>query len=104
MLFLRLVGPVTRPSCIARAAAFGRDFPAADHEGRRGRHPPVGSDHHRVGRHEADAGDDLELYGSEIAVDFVDRLRGQVKFDGVDALIEQMSADVAAAKQRLGVA
>ena len=29
---------------------------------------------------------------------------GSVKFDGVEALIEQMSADVAAAKQRLGVA
>jgi len=42
--------------------------------------------------------DDLELYGREIAVDFVQRLRGQVKFDGVDALIDQMHSDVDAAR------
>lgn len=45
---------------------------------------------------------DLELYGVEIAVDFVVRLRGQVKFDGIDALVEQMHADVRAAKVELG--
>ena len=37
---------------------------------------------------------DLELYGAQIAVDFCDRVRGQVKFDGVSALIEQMTDDV----------
>ncbi len=37
---------------------------------------------------------DLELYGEEITVEFVDRLRGQVKFDGVDALITQMDEDI----------
>ncbi|GAA4906881.1 bifunctional riboflavin kinase/FAD synthetase [Tessaracoccus lubricantis] len=45
---------------------------------------------------------DLELYGSEIAVDFVDRLRGQVRFDGIEALIEQMGADVEATRSALG--
>jgi riboflavin kinase/FMN adenylyltransferase len=44
---------------------------------------------------------DLELYGSEIAVDFVARLRGQVRFDGVDALIVQMGADVEEARRIL---
>jgi riboflavin kinase / FMN adenylyltransferase len=38
--------------------------------------------------------DDLELYGARVAVDFVSRLRGQVKFDSVDDLITQMKADV----------
>ena len=38
--------------------------------------------------------DDLELYGVEIAVDFYSRLRGQVKYRGMAALIEQMHADV----------
>ncbi|MFT4166496.1 MAG: bifunctional riboflavin kinase/FAD synthetase [Microlunatus sp.] len=38
--------------------------------------------------------DDLELYGVEIAVDFYSRLRGQVKYRGMSALIEQMHADV----------
>lgn len=39
--------------------------------------------------------DDLELYGVPIGVDFVARLRGQVRFTGVDDLIAQMHADVA---------
>lgn len=39
--------------------------------------------------------DDLDLYDVPIAVDFCDRIRGQVKFDGIDALIAQMDADVA---------
>ncbi|HYI56534.1 MAG TPA: bifunctional riboflavin kinase/FAD synthetase [Microlunatus sp.] len=38
--------------------------------------------------------DDLELYDVEIAVDFYTRLRGQVKYRGMEALIEQMHADV----------
>ena len=46
---------------------------------------------------------DLELYGAEIAVDFVERLRGQVKFSGVEELITQMNLDVAKAKQVLGL-
>ncbi len=37
---------------------------------------------------------DLELYGAHVALDFVDRIRGQVKFDGVEGLIAQMSQDV----------
>ena len=38
--------------------------------------------------------DDLELYGVEIAIDFHARLRGQVKYEGVPALVRQMGADV----------
>ncbi len=37
---------------------------------------------------------DLELYGVEIAVDFVARLRGQIRYTGMAALIEQMHLDV----------
>lgn len=47
---------------------------------------------------------DLELYGVEVAVDFVDRIRGQVRFAGVAALIDQMNDDVAATRVRLGLA
>ncbi|MCL2316834.1 MAG: bifunctional riboflavin kinase/FAD synthetase [Actinomycetia bacterium] len=39
--------------------------------------------------------DDLELYGVEVAVDFASRLRGMVRFDGVDALVAQVRRDVA---------
>ena len=45
--------------------------------------------------------DDLELYGVEIAVDFYARLRGQVKYAGMDALIVQMHTDVEHARQVL---
>ncbi len=44
---------------------------------------------------------DLELYGVEVAVDFVARLRGQVRFTGVDDLIAQMRADVDRAREAL---
>lgn len=37
---------------------------------------------------------DLELYGVPVAVDFEQRLRGQIKYTGMPALIEQMVLDV----------
>lgn len=46
--------------------------------------------------------DDLGLYGLELRVDFVQRLRGQQRFDGVDSLIDQMRRDVARARELLG--
>ncbi|MBB3326131.1 bifunctional riboflavin kinase/FAD synthetase [Microlunatus antarcticus] len=45
--------------------------------------------------------DDLELYGVEIAVDFYARLRGQVKYAGMESLIVQMHSDVDHARQLL---
>jgi riboflavin kinase / FMN adenylyltransferase len=45
--------------------------------------------------------DDLELYGARVAVDFAERLRGQVRFESVDELITQMKADVDAARRIL---
>jgi riboflavin kinase/FMN adenylyltransferase len=47
--------------------------------------------------------DDLDLYGERVAVEFVERLRPTLRFDGVEALIEQMSADVARSHEVLGV-
>ena len=35
-----------------------------------------------------------DLYGEPVQVRFVERLRGEVKFDGIDPLIAQMGADV----------
>ncbi|GIH91885.1 bifunctional riboflavin kinase/FAD synthetase [Planobispora siamensis] len=43
--------------------------------------------------------DDLDLYGAHVAVDFGHRLRGNTKFDSIEALIEQMNADVAEARR-----
>ena len=45
--------------------------------------------------------DDLELYDAPLAVDFCTRIRGQVKFDGIEALIAQMDADVEATRVAL---
>jgi riboflavin kinase/FMN adenylyltransferase len=45
--------------------------------------------------------DDLELYGVEVEVAFVDRLRGMVKFEGMEALIETMHDDVRRARDLL---
>ncbi|MFT4081979.1 MAG: bifunctional riboflavin kinase/FAD synthetase [Nocardioides sp.] len=44
---------------------------------------------------------DLELYGVEVEVAFVDRLRGMVAFASIEALIDQMSADVEATRRLL---
>lgn len=45
--------------------------------------------------------DDLDLYGVTVAVDFVARLRGNVRFDGLDALMAQMAVDVARTREIL---
>jgi riboflavin kinase/FMN adenylyltransferase len=45
---------------------------------------------------------DLELYGVEVEVSFVDRLRGMVAFTSVDDLLVQMADDVVRAREILG--
>jgi riboflavin kinase / FMN adenylyltransferase len=40
-----------------------------------------------------------DLYGRTLRLAFLDRLRGEERFDSVDALVEQMNADVAQARQ-----
>jgi riboflavin kinase/FMN adenylyltransferase len=46
--------------------------------------------------------DDLELYDVEVEVEFAERLRGMVRFDGVEALVETMRDDVRRARALLG--
>jgi riboflavin kinase/FMN adenylyltransferase len=45
---------------------------------------------------------DGNLYGEHVRVEFVERLRDQVKFDTVDALKAQIAADVEETKAVLG--
>lgn len=45
--------------------------------------------------------DTLDLYGHDVTVEFTERLRGMVAFDGIDALMAQMAADVVAARALL---
>lgn len=46
---------------------------------------------------------DLELYGVEVEVSFVERIRGMVAFEGMAALIETMHEDVRVARRILGM-
>jgi len=50
---------------------------------------------HAIGR------TDLALYGERVGVEFVERLRGQIRFDSRQGLIDQMTADVAATAECL---
>jgi riboflavin kinase / FMN adenylyltransferase len=59
---------------------------------------PTFDGRHRVVEAYALDRDDLELYGVRVAVDFAARLRGMVRFDSVDALIDQMQTDSAQAR------
>jgi len=65
-----------------------------------GTNPTFDGDDRRVEAYVLDA-EGLDLYDRQVAVDFVQRLRGQVRFDGVDALVAQMADDVAAARRAL---
>jgi riboflavin kinase/FMN adenylyltransferase len=44
---------------------------------------------------------DEDIYGVELGVEFVERLRGMEKFDSVDELITQMGVDVERTRERL---
>jgi riboflavin kinase/FMN adenylyltransferase len=45
------------------------------------------------------ASHDLDLYGIHAAIDFAARLRGTLRFDSIDALVEQMHKDVAQTRE-----
>ncbi|WP_374969841.1 bifunctional riboflavin kinase/FAD synthetase [Terrabacter sp. BE26] len=44
---------------------------------------------------------DLDLYGERVVVEFVSRLRPTLRFESVDALVEQMAEDVARCREIL---
>jgi riboflavin kinase / FMN adenylyltransferase len=45
--------------------------------------------------------DDLELYGVQVEVSFVARIRGMLRFDSVDELVQTMADDVVRARELL---
>lgn len=67
-----------------------------------GTNPTFDGEQRRVEAYVLDR-DDLDLYGEQIAVEFVERLRPTLRFDGIDALITQMNDDVARSREALGV-
>ena len=44
----------------------------------------------------------MKGHGAHVAVDFAARIRGQEKFDGVDALVSRIAVDVAEARRLVG--
>ncbi|HEX6523710.1 MAG TPA: bifunctional riboflavin kinase/FAD synthetase [Streptosporangiaceae bacterium] len=58
-----------------------------------GTNPTFGGEDRSVEAYALDR-DDLDLYGVHAAIEFIGRLRGTVRFDSVEALIEQMRTDV----------
>jgi riboflavin kinase/FMN adenylyltransferase len=61
-----------------------------------GTNPTFDGQQRRIEAHILDF--DGDLYGHHLGVEFNHRLRGQVRFEGIEALIEQMNADVARAR------
>jgi riboflavin kinase/FMN adenylyltransferase len=45
---------------------------------------------------------DGDLYGQAVKVRFVEHLRPELRFDGIDALVDQIGRDVEAARRILG--
>ena len=62
-----------------------------------GDNPQYGGDQRRIEAHVIDR-DDLDLYERAIEVGFTHRLRGQEVFASEAAFIDQMQADIAAAR------
>jgi riboflavin kinase/FMN adenylyltransferase len=73
----------------ARCAVAGALHPAAVYLGDR---PTLG---HGLSLEAHLLGFEGDLYGARVAIEFVDRVRGEQRFDGVEALRAQMAADVA---------
>ena len=72
-----------------------------------GTNPTFDGVERRVEAHVIDlhGSEDLDLYGAHVALDFVSRVRGQVKFEGEDfvaALTAQMARDVDDVRRLLG--
>lgn len=87
-------------ACLARAEHLGT-YPAAVNVGTRPTFPGTSADQAAtVEAHLLDLNGDL--YGQTLALDFVARLRDELAFSNVDALIAQMHKDIAQARDVLG--
>jgi riboflavin kinase/FMN adenylyltransferase len=66
--------------------------------------PTVDGLHYRIETHLLDfppPGHDGNLYGQTVQVEFIAHLRGEQRFSGLDALVAQIHADIAQARQIL---
>ena len=67
-----------------------------------GRNPTFDNEHLSIETHVLDF--DEDIYGDTIEVSFVQRLRTEKRFDGIDALVAQITSDVALAREILAQA
>ena len=65
-----------------------------------GTNPTFEGEERRVEAYVLDV-DDLDLYGASVAVSFVSQLRGQMRFDAVEPLVEQKALDVSHTREVL---
>jgi riboflavin kinase/FMN adenylyltransferase len=79
---------------VTRAWVDGAGYPSVTNIGRR---PTFDNGERTVEVHIMDF--DSDLYGKEVRVDVLKRLRGEVRFEGAEALSEQIRRDVVAARQ-----
>ena len=80
------------------ATIDGRVLPSATNIGVR----PTFDDHPAVTVEGHILDYDADLYGRDLRIDLVTRLRGEVKFDGVEALRAQLARDCRAARAAIG--
>lgn len=67
-----------------------------------GTNPTFDGVERRVEAYVLDTTEWLELYDEHVVIEYVEVLRGMVKFDSVDALVEQMARDVENTRAALG--
>lgn len=94
---------VDRPTGVYAATVDTADrkvWPAAVNVGTR---PTFGGDD-RVSIEVHLIGFDGDLYGQPLTVHFLERLRDEVRFSSIDALVDQLRADVAAADRAVKAA
>jgi len=84
---------------VTLASVEGKSYPSVTAIGRR---PTFDDGERTVEVHIMDFGGDL--YGRELRVDVLKRLRGEERFAGAEALAEQIGRDVEAARQYFEVA
>ena len=86
-----------RSAALAARAGDGKGWPAVASLGTR---PTVNGVELLLEVHLFDFDDDL--YGTELEVEFVARLRAELRFESVELMVEQMHRDAAAARAALG--
>ena len=71
-----------------RAVLDGEKYPAVTNIGR---NPTVNGEHTTIETHML--GFDADIYGQTLKVEFVERIRGEIRFPNVHTLAAQMRAD-----------